>query len=392
MAKPIAVHAQAEHGALPPATHDEFARQEFVRAFKEHLVKHVHGGNRAVYERKVRPAFERRRKRAPSNRFEVRDEMVREPYYQMFSTLLRTSQEMMWSACQKPVERDLSALNAAVAKPARKTGGTLRLDPALEIPRYHTAVDIHCQPGGYHVEYVPGDASAGMVYDRAVHVYAMGQMGPLNNDMGASVVMWLQRNHPDFVPRRILDMGCSVGHSTLPYAEAWPEAEVHAIDVAAPMLRYAHARAEDLGVKVHFSQQNAEHTNFESGSFDLVVSHILLHETAERAIHNIVRECHRLLRKGGMMIHAETPPYAGMDPFDAFLLDWDTRNNNEPFWARSHEINLEELSRKGGFNPKLEFETMIPSAFQVAEASRSQKFQGGDFGGGGLWFIYGNRK
>ena len=392
MAKPLAVHAQAEHRALPPVTHDEFARQEFVRAFKEHLVKHVHGGNRAVYERKVKPAFERSHKRAPKTRFEVRDQMVHEPYYQMFSTLLRTSQEMMWSSCQKPVERDLPALNEAIAKPPRKAGGSLRLNPALEIPRYHTAVDIHCQPGGYHVEYMAGDASAGMVYDRAVHVYAMGQMGPYNNDMGASIAMWLQRHRPDFKPQRILDLGCSVGHSTLPYADAFPGAEIHAIDVAAPMLRYAHARAEDLGVAVHYSQQNAEHTDFADGSFDLIVSHILLHETAERAIHNIVRECHRLLHKGGLMIHAETPPYKGMDPFDAFLLDWDTRNNNEPFWARSHEIDLKQLSQKGGFDPALEFEDLIPSAFQVAQASRSQKFQGGDFGGGGLWFIYGNQK
>lgn len=392
MTKPVAVLAQAEHQALPPASHDEFARQEFVRAFKEHLVKHVHGGNRAVYERKVKPAFERKHKRAPKTRFEVRDEMVHEPYYQMFSTLLRTSQEMMWSSCQKPVERALPALNAAIAKPAKKAGGSLKLNPALETPRYHTAVDIHCQPGGYHVEYMPGDASAGMVYDRAVHVYAMGQMGPYNNDMGASICLWLQRHHPDFKPKRILDLGCSVGHSTLPYAEAFPDAEIHAIDVAAPMLRYAHARAEDLGVPVHYSQQNAEQTDFADESFDLIVSHILLHETAERAIHNIVKECHRLLRKGGMMIHAETPPYKGMDAFDAFLLDWDTRNNNEPFWARSHEIDLKDLSKKGGFDPKLEFEDLIPSAFQVAQATRSQKFQGGDFGGGGLWFIYGNRK
>jgi len=392
MTKPLSVHAQAEHRALPPVTHDEFARQEFVRAFKEHLVKRVHGGNRAVYERKVKPSFERQHKRAPNTRFEVRDEMVHEPYYQMFSTLLRTSQEMMWSACQKPVERDLEALNQSIAAPARRAGGSLRLNPALEVPRYHTAVDIHCQPGGYHVEYMPGDASAGMVYDRAVHVYAMGQMGPYNNDMGASIAMWLQRHHPDFKPQRMLDLGCSVGHSTLPYAEAFPDAEIHAIDVAAPMLRYAHARAEDLGVAVHYSQQNAEHTDFADGSFDLIVSHILLHETAERAIHNIVRECHRLLRKGGLMIHAETPPYKGMDPFDAFLLDWDTRNNNEPFWTRSHEIDLKQLSQRGGFDPALEFEDLIPSAFQVAQASRSQKFQGGDFGGGGLWFIYGNQK
>jgi len=74
------------------------------------------------------------------------------------------------------------------------------------------------------------------------------------------------------------------------------------------------------------------------------------------------------------------------------MLDWDSRNNNEPFWARSHEIDLEKLSKKGGFDPQNQFETLIPSALQVAEAKRSKVFQGGDFGGGGLWFIYGNKR
>jgi SAM-dependent methyltransferase len=273
-----------------------------------------------------------------------------------------------------------------------KVGGSLRLDASLATPRYHTAVDIHCQPGGYHSELTPDDASSGMVYDRGVHLYAMGQMGPYNDDIGASIVLWLQQQHGDFKPRRILDMGCAVGHSTVPYALAFPDAEVHAIDVAAPMLRYAHARAEDLGATIHFSQQNAERTDFADGSFDLIVSHILLHETSNRALQNIIAECQRLLAPGGMMVHAETPPYKDLDAFDAFMLDWDTRNNNEPFWARCHEIDLKDLSRRGGFDPALQFEAMIPSAFQVAAAKRSKVFQGGDFGGGGLWFVYGNRK
>lgn len=386
-------HAQARHAVLPATTHDEHARQEFVRAYKQYLVHHVHAGNRERYEQSVKPAFTRAHGHAPRDRFEVRDAMERDGYWRMFSTLLRTSQEMMWSACQIPVERSLEALNAQVGQAGTDgAGGSLRLDPALAIPRYHTAVDIHCQPGGYHTEVAPDDAAAGMVYDRAVHVYAMGQMGPYNDDMGASIVLWLQQHHPDFRPRRILDMGCAVGHSTVPYAQAFPQAEVHAIDVAAPMLRYAHARARDLGVAIHFSQQNAERTDFPDGYFDLVVSHILLHETSEKAIHDIVHECHRLLAPGGLMLHAETPPYAGMDAFDAFMLDWDTRYNNEPYWARSHEIDLKALSASGGFDPALEIETLIPSAFQIAEASRSKVFQGGDFGGGGLWFVYGNRR
>jgi ubiquinone/menaquinone biosynthesis C-methylase UbiE len=384
--------SQAEHNVLPPTTHDEFARQEFVRSYKQYLVHKVHSGNAVAYEKRVRPKIAKEKHRDPNDRFEVRDEMTQDPYYQMFSALLRTSQEMMWSSCQIPVDRELQALNRKINRKPKKPRGSLRLNPSLTTPKYHSAVDIHCQPGGYHGEFDKRDASAGMVYDRAVHIYAMGQMGPYNNDMGASIILWLKEHHPDFKPKRILDLGCSVGHSTVPYCEAFPKAEIHAVDVAAPMLRYAHARAEDLGKKIHFSQQNAESMDFEDGSFDLIVSHILLHETSDKAIRNIMGECNRLLKKGGMMVHAETPPYKGMSPFEAFMLDWDTRNNNEPFWARSHEIDLKQLSEKAGFDPDKEFETMIPSAFQIAEAKRSHTFQGGDFGGGGFWFIYGNEK
>jgi len=382
---------QNRHSILPEPNHDELARQQFVRSFKEHLVAHVHPGNRLAYEHRVKPVFVEENGREPDNRFEIRDVMIRDPHYRMFSALLRTSQEMMWSASQQPVQRELTEL-AEKAKSAEGTGGSLRLDPGLEIPRYHKAVDIHCQPGGYHTEVAEDDVAPGAVYDRAVFIYAMGQMGPDNADMGGSTVAWIKENYPDFEPARILDMGCAVGHSTVPYAQGWSDAEVHAIDVAAPMLRYAHARAESLGAKVHFSQQNAERTDFEDASFDLVVSHILLHETSEKAIRRVISECHRLLKPGGLMVHAETPPYKDLEAFDAFMLDWDTRNNNEPFWGRSHDIDYVELSSRAGFDPEKVFEVMAPSAYQIAQARRSKVFQGGDFGGGGLWFLYGAEK
>ena len=382
---------QNRHSILPEPNHDELARQQFVRSFKEHLVAQVHPGNRLAYERRVKPAFVEANGREPDDRFEIRDVMTRDPHYRMFSALLRTSQEMMWSAAQQPVQRKLQTL-VEKAKPAPGAGGSLRLDPNLEVPRYHKAVDIHCQPGGYHTEVTADDVAPGAVYDRAVFIYAMGQMGPDNADMGGSAVAWIRENRPDFNPARILDMGCAVGHSTVPYAQQWPDAEVHAIDVAAPMLRYAHARAEALGAKIHFSQQNAEQTDFADASFDLVVSHILLHETSQQAIRRVIAECHRLLRPGGLMIHAETPPYKSLEAFDAFMLDWDTRNNNEPFWGRSHDIDYVELSRNAGFEPESVFEVMAPSAYQIAQARRSKVFQGGDFGGGGLWFLYGAEK
>jgi ubiquinone/menaquinone biosynthesis C-methylase UbiE len=312
--------------------------------------------------------------------------MASDPYYQMWSALQRTSQEMMWDAVSTSVERQLEELARKAVEPKRELG-SLTLDPSLPLPPYHSAVDIHCQPGGYHTELRPGDITAGAIYDRAVFVYAMGRMGALNDDMGASVVAYLRQQHPRFRPAKILDMGCSVGHSTLPYVDAYPEAEVYAIDVAAPMLRYAHARATSLGRRVHFSQQNAESTNFPDESFDLIVSHILLHETSAQAVRNIMRECHRLLRKGAIAIHAEVPQYAGMDPYDSFMLDWDTYNNNEPFWGHLHDMDLRQLAVESGFEGAAVVQTMVPSAFEEAKA-RTRLLQGGDFAGAGQWFLY----
>lgn len=384
-------HEQYAHALLPEPTGDELARQEFVKSYKLHLATQISPQNKTVYETQVKPAFEKEHGRPPKNRHEIRKAMNGENLYQTWSSLLRTSQEMMWKACQVPVERQLDEL-IDKAKSTKDASGTLRLDPAVETPRYHTAVDIHCQPGGYHTEVTADDVSAGAVYDRAVYLYAMGQIGPMNDDIGVSMIDYINHAFPDLKPKRILDLGCSAGHSTVPYKQAYPDAEVHAVDVAAPMLRYAHARAESLGVPIHFSQQNAEAMDFEDGSFDLIVSHILIHETSTTAFRAIMKECHRLLAPGGLVVHAETPPYKDMDDYDAFILDWDTYNNNEPFWSKSHEIEPREVAEDIGFDPDKTFETMAPSAYEAAKAKRTNVFQGGDFGGGGLWYLYGFQK
>lgn len=379
---------QQRHDALPSTSHDELARQHFVRSFKEHLVTDLHPGLKTAYEKRAKGKFVAQHQREPESMQEVGQVMKQDTHYQAWSSLLRTSQEMMWSSAQIPVQRAIQKLAAQASE--TPAVGSLRLDPDLKIPAYHTAVDIHCQPGGYHTEYIKNDVAQGAIYDRAVYIYAMGQMGVNNADMGDSTVAWLKREHPELKPTRILDLGCAVGHSTLPYASGFEGAEVHAIDVAAPMLRYAHARASSMGLPVHFSQQNAETLDFEDNSFDLVVSHILLHETSSAAIKNIIRECHRVLKPGGMMLHVETPPYEGMEPFDTFIFDWDSENNNEPFWRKSHLLDLEALALDSGFDQHKPIQIMVPSAFQ--ETQRSNTFQGGDFGGGGVWFVYGCQK
>ena len=386
----VQLQDQQDHAVLPKTSFEEASRQDFVRSLKFHLASKVSPGNAITYEKRSLPRFKKEAGREPETILEVRHLMAEDPYFQFWSAMQRNSQEMMWKSVQVSVERQMDSL-AEAAKP-NKTLGSLTLDPNLAVPAYHRLVDIHCMPGGYHSEFMKDDVANGAVYDRAVYLYAMGRMGPLNSDIGDSTIAYLKINWPDMKPKRILDLGCTVGHSTTPYLDAYPGAEVYGIDVGAPVLRYAHARAESLGKKVYFSQQNAESTNFPDGYFDLIVSHILVHETSHKAIRNVMSEANRLLAPGGVVIHAETPPYKAFGVFDAFMLDWDTRNNNEPYWSASHEIDPVAIANETGFDPSLAFEGNQPSAFEQAEARRTHVFQGGDFGGGGFWYVWGAQK
>lgn len=337
------------HNMLPRCRLDEQSFQDYVRDFRHYLSAKLMPGNEAVYEHRVLPAFQAAHRRDPQDHREVRQWMTKDPYYQFWSATQRRSQELMWEAVIAPTERELDALidryRATTAEPA--CGGTLTLDESLEVPRYHTAADIHIQPGGYHTDFAPNDVAAGALYEGGLPIYISGALGPDSDGIGRSLVDFFQGRFPAESPDRLLDMGCTVGNSTLPWASAFPTAEVQAIDVAAPCLRFAHARAEAYGHCVHFSQQNAEGTNFEDGSFDVVVSHIMLHETSKVALANILRESLRLLRPGGIMLHLDIP--RGDLPFEQFMLQWECYNNNETFAAYLTDADLPQLAVAAGF-------------------------------------------
>ncbi|MBM3503223.1 MAG: class I SAM-dependent methyltransferase [Alphaproteobacteria bacterium] len=342
--------AQISHAMLPLATHDEGARQKFVTAMREQLTLKMLPDTRALYEGIVKPKFAREHGRAPQDRAEVRRAMGREPPHQLWSSALRTTQEMLWDSVGETVARELPSLVERAKATLPRSGGSLRLDPTLEIPRYLLAQDNHVMPGNYFTDIRDdGDVYAGAMYDRGVFIFLKGDKGGLSDGFGVLVCRFITERFPEFSPKRILDLGCTVGNSTLPYVDQFPGAEVHAIDVGAPCLRYAHARAEALGKRVHFSQQNAESTDFPDGFFDLIVSHLVLHETSNKAVPRIMRECHRLLGHGGLTLHAETPPYAGVDPFDQYLCDWDTHYNLEPFIGRLHELDQRRMMIDAGF-------------------------------------------
>ncbi|MFL2769702.1 MAG: class I SAM-dependent methyltransferase [Rhodospirillaceae bacterium] len=356
---------QAPHALLAEPSHDELSLQSYVSTLRMHILNDIGGGLRGVYDNSVKPAFESEKGRAPKDEHEVRRAMMKNGYCRTWSSMMRSCQEMIWDSIIPSIERAQPNLNTRAEKLAKKPRGSLILDPSLKPPPYTTACDIHLMPGNYHTERGGYDVSQGMLYDRGVYVYAAGNGGPLGDTIGRSMAEHLKIRFPDFKPKRILDIGCTVGHNLLPIADAYPDAEVHAIDVSAPILRYAHGRAESLDTAIHLHQMNGEDMSFESSSFDLVMSVVTFHETSRIAMKRILNECQRVLRPGGLMIHMELPRTAEMDPFDAFYIDWDAYYNNEPFYQAFTSTDMKQAYVAAGFDENKYMELMTPDIHVV---------------------------
>jgi SAM-dependent methyltransferase len=339
--------AQYRHALLSQPNADEQGRESFIAAMRRFLITELYAGNEVAYRERQAPEFEKANGRKPDSYLEVKRLMERDPYYRAFSLLNRATQELLWDTVGESVERQLPAL-AEAGRTVPKAGGTLTLDPDFVLPDYAKKVDIHVMPGSFHKELGDDDVYAGAVYDRGVYIYAYGGLGSKNAALGQGTIDIVRARFPDLKPRRILDLGCGAGMSTLPLAEAFPDAEIFAVDIAAPMLRYAHGRSEAMGVPVHYSQQNAAHTDFDDGSFDLVLSNLLLHEIPQKLTKQVIAECHRLLAPGGVTIHNDMVGWP-TDPFQEFMAEWNSHHNNEPFERGSGTLDWRAACIKAGF-------------------------------------------
>lgn len=370
-----------EHGMRVETDHDEDARSNFLMDLYRHLGGNMGPGRRDIYDARVKPAFVRENGRAPKDRHEVRKAVKDDPYFQMWGHLRVYCNQTLFYENARTVEKQYDDL---IERAKSFTGNekNLDIDPDFVVPPYQEAHDMHWMPGSFFEERAEDDVAGGAIYDSGgLYVMTSGHLGPYGDGAAYSIVNYLREKFPNFEPKDVLDQGCTVGHNTLPFKDAWPGANITGIDIGAPVLRYAHARSEAMGYDVAYSQQNAEHTKFDDGSFDLITSTMFLHETSFKAVHNILREGHRLLKPGGLMLHVEQPPFRWFDdPFEQFTRDWDTHNNNEPFWGPMHDMDLAEVAEKGGFKREDVVEEMT-DLIKPTETNRYAK-------AAGQWYVF----
>jgi hypothetical protein len=170
-------HWQDHHPMMAQETHDERARQSFVKSL------HMRSSNlsrveaKMVYEGRVAPRFAQKHDgKRPATRSEARLALEEDIFWQTVVGLRRMSQEMLWASVIDTVERTAPEINAR-ARTVDRHLGSLKVNPSLEIPGYLSAVDIHAMPGNYHTEYAPEDVSAGAIFDRGTFLYTHGYVG-----------------------------------------------------------------------------------------------------------------------------------------------------------------------------------------------------------------------
>lgn len=377
-------------------THDEYVRTRFVATLHNHAMMNLRFRVRDSYEKAVKPEFEKEHGREPETGHEISKAIETNTFYRTYSSVRYNAQEMLSLSKQEAVERDLPEMIDLAKDVADKNpaGGSLRTDPDLEMPKYISALDVHLIPGGYHSEFTEDDVAQGVLL-------GIRHNGPAINParefgfVGYSVSTWLKHAYPDFKPANVLDMGTQWGSNLTAYAKEFPGIELYGIDIAAPSLRYGHAKVEQQGVKIHLSQQNAENVDFEDESFDLVVSSFFFHEIAVPATKRILKEAHRVLKPGGIMVNVELPPHKSCEPFLNFMFDWDTHHNNEPNYRNFRSQDPTQLMTGAGFPEAETFETTIPEVATFGE-ERYQKYLAGEIEaplhGRGGWFVFGSRK
>ncbi len=262
------------------------------------------------------------------------------PAVQGWKRLMRSQQQLAWQKLQDSYAADREYWEGQLTEAEERNPGRLHYDPDFVAPE-SACQDIHLQPGGYC-----GDNLAGYVFYHGTRVFYQGDNDFDEIHDSCADVMKLPA---DGQVRRVLDLGCSIGQCTTALKERHPDAEVRGLDVALPMLRYAHMRATDMNVDVHFHQGLAEDLEFSDGMFDTVFAYILFHEVPKHTFEPIVREAFRVLRPGGTFTVIDAPNADRLPPPNRMWAAYDAQYNCEPFSPAFGAADFTGLLAKAGF-------------------------------------------
>lgn len=256
-----------------------------------------------------------------------------------------------------PWATDVAALRAQIA-PALEPARAALADPDLALPEYYLA-PFHAYPRG-NLGWEP--ALEAEVSSRTVHA-KFPDVAPLDGDgyLRGGAVDILARRWGEVrggggakAPRRVLDLGCSVGLGTALLKERWPDADVVGVDASAEMLAVASAR-RGQGVRYVHGLGEALPAGVGVG-YDVVSVQLVVHELPDAAMRGMLAEARRVLRPGGMVVVMDVEP-AAFEAVPAFVLA--LFQSTEPYFEDHRRRDVGAVMEDAGFD-SVEFGNNTP--------------------------------
>ncbi|MBA3392574.1 MAG: class I SAM-dependent methyltransferase [Deltaproteobacteria bacterium] len=214
--------------------------------------------------------------------------------------------------------------------------------PAVDKERYpaYYRRNFHWQTDGYFSEH------SAEVYELGVELLFRGTADVMRRQIIPPITRHV-RASAGARQLRLLDVACGTGRTLHQIARTHPTMRLWGVDLSPAYVRIARKRLGDVA-ELALAVENGEALPFADGTFDIATSVYLFHELPRNARRNVVRELHRVVRPGGIVV-IEDSAQAAESPEIATALREFPREFHEPFYADYLEDDLAGILREVGF-------------------------------------------
>ncbi len=180
----------------------------------------------------------------------------------------------------------------------------------------------------------------------SVHAKIFAETGKNGDQQLRHTYHQVLEEHISQAPQNIVDIGCSVGMSTVAMQSVYPQAQITGVDLSPYFLTVANYRHG--GENIQWVHAAAEQTNLPAASYDLVSLFLICHELPQAATLEIFQEARRLLKPGGHIAIMDMNPvseiYSQMPPYVLTLL-----KSTEPYLDQYFGLDIDLALQTTGF-------------------------------------------